>query len=199
MSARSAATTPDAVRRQSSRIVEQQIDAIPWLKPGERAMMHRVVGDILPRFAAAIHRERILRYTSGSESSGDVKSAGVMLLSNMLDVLAKNTTVELPGDDRQRVVWAETRRLHDLILDNLQKAEPIETEDNAVYLAICFRDIITKTFAGGGVESNAVVIACLIILQNCMETIPDEKRREWMAMISEKFADLGAPKPENTA
>jgi hypothetical protein len=75
--------------------------------------------EMLPRWEAHLHSERLRKFTRGDTAAGDVRAAGVTVLSNMLNTLVRNTTVAAPGEDREAVIWETTKRLHALILDNL--------------------------------------------------------------------------------
>lgn len=77
--------------------------------------------EVLPRWEAQLHSERLLKFAGGDVAAGDVRAAGVMVLSNMLDSLARNTTVAMPGEDNEAAIVEVRTNLHALILDNLRK------------------------------------------------------------------------------
>lgn len=120
MSAEAIRQTPDAVRRLSARAVRTYCAALTWMSPEEKRFLERMMLEILPRWDAYLHELRLEKFAKGVTHSGDVRACGVMLLSNMLMTLVRNTTVEKPGEDRETVLWETAKKLHALILDNLR-------------------------------------------------------------------------------
>lgn len=120
MSATAIHQTPEAIRRLSLRSVREQIRRIDWLSPADRSCLERLMTDMLPRWDAALHAERLLKFAKGERGSEDVRSAGVMVLSNMLAQLARNTTATSAAEDREAIIWEVTQKLHQLMLENVR-------------------------------------------------------------------------------
>lgn len=112
--------TPDGVRRLSARAVRTYCDALTWMSPPEKRQLERMMLEILPRWDAYLHELRLEKFARGETHSGDVRANGVMLLSNMLMSLVRNTTATKPGEDREAVLWETAQKLNGLILDNLK-------------------------------------------------------------------------------
>lgn len=106
--------TVDQVRERAREEYRRQLSLHPWLNDPARAddlaEMERVFTGFLPHFDAWIHDTRLRNVPVGT-----VRATGVMVLSNALDVLVRNTTV---NDPHARAT--ARRKLHKLILDNLK-------------------------------------------------------------------------------
>jgi len=120
MTAEAIRQTPDAIRRLSARAVRAQVAALTWMDDPAKRSLESMLLEFLPRWDAYLHERRLLKFAKGEIVSGDVRADGVMLLSNMLTHLVRNTTATEPGDDREAIVWETTQKLCALILDNLR-------------------------------------------------------------------------------
>lgn len=183
MSDRAINQSPDAVRRLSAQNVKQVIASITWLSPEDRACLSRLMAEMLPRWDAALHSERLLKFAKGDIAAGDVRAAGVIVLSNMLAALAKNTTAHRTGEDsaaRETAVFQSVRHLHRLILENLLP-EPdckqnVEDTDDAK-LAVDFNHAIYARF-GEEVDATVIAIAATTIFRTYVAALPTEARAE---------------------
>ena len=104
MSATAVHQTPKAIRRLSLRSVREQIRKVDWLSPADRSCLERLMTEVLPRWDAALHAERLLKFAKGDVTSGDVRASGVIVISNMLAQLVRNTTATAEGENREAII-----------------------------------------------------------------------------------------------
>lgn len=176
--------SPDSVRRKSLRSVREQMQQITWLTPEDRACLERTMLEILPRWEAHLHSERRRKLAAGDTVAADMRAAGVMLLSNMLDSLARNTTAPQQGEDheyREAAILRTIINLHALILENLlPKKRP--TGDEA--LTVVLNRAIQPFFPDGQISVREIAIACGALYGGHLRDVPQPTRREMFEQFS---------------
>jgi hypothetical protein len=195
MSATEIKQTPEGVRRLAIQSIKNSLST-STLPPADLALLARFMLAFVPKFHAMLHEERIQKMNVVRDMrSGDIKATGVIVLSNMLQALSRNTTAENPGEDRDVVTWAETRRLHALLLDNLKDNEQStgdQSEDDAVMLALEFNEGIKRLFEdAGGVPADVITIACMITLEGYFAQLPPERKAEIVTKIAPRLKEIG--------
>lgn len=119
MSATIIKETPDDIKDCVRRNIIRQIASLTWMPDDEKVELSNAMQDILPLWHAWLHQQRLKAWTQENEKSEKTRARGVMVLSNMLSALARNTTTELRGEVREDVIWQVTKKLSKLIRNNL--------------------------------------------------------------------------------
>lgn len=144
--------TIDGIRRQALRHVRETLHKA-ILSKEQREVSTRMYEDILPRFHAALHQERL-----EASPAGLVRTAGTDLLTDMLSVLIDNTTAP-----EQRQV--ERMRAHAMM------AESRGQNDLGSFMNTALR----VYFSGREIQLSEVVTAAASIALSYIISIPREQ------------------------